>query len=217
MNESNNQWLTKSAQYLQTKEASDGMARFGQQYGQFLMKYPMLKDRTTLIIDTKESVKQGGMSLVQIDNYFQPGASEYWLKLMIVELMSFLGAIEQVQSFQVKGLATRIRQEYYHLTPAELTHFFYSFSMGDYGKLYAGKTVNPQDILIGLKEYMNHLYEKRVEVVTEERIAKEKAKMAEEKAKAVSWEEYCKSIGREPTANPLGNLLNKYNEESKRK
>lgn len=216
MNESNNQWLTRSAQYLQTKEASDGMAKFGQQYGQFLLKYPMLKDRENQITDMKDSVRQGGMSLVQIDNYFQPGASEYWLKLMIVELMSFLGAIEQVQSFQVKGLATRIRQEYYHLTPAELTHFFYSFSMGDYGKLYAGRTVNPQDVLIGLKEYMNRLYEKRAEVVTETRIAEERKVMAEERMKAVSWEEYCKRVGKEPTSSPLVGLQDKYKENSKR-
>lgn len=216
MIESNKQWLTRSTQYSQTKEAADGIAKFGQQYGQFLLKYPMLKDRVSQIIDTKNSVKQGGMSLVQIDNYFQPGASEYWLKLMIVELMSFLGAIEQVQSFQVKGLATRIRQEYYHLTPAELTHFFYSFSMGDYGKLYAGRTVNPQDILIGLKGYMNHLYEKRAEVVNEERIAKERKRMAEEKSKAVSWEEYCKLAGKEVTASPLAKLQGELNEKSKR-
>ena len=216
MIESNKQWLTRSTQYLQTKEAADGMAKFGQQYGQFLLEYPMLKDRVSQIIDAKDSVKQGGMSLVQIDNYFQPGASEYWLKLMIVELMSFLGAIEQVQSFQVKGLATRIRQEYYHLTPAELTHFFYSFSMGDYGKLYVGRTVNPQDILIGLKGYMSHLYEKRAEVVNEERIAKERKRMAEEKSKAVSWEEYCKLAGKEVTASPLAKLQGELNEKSKR-
>ena len=216
MNGESSQLSTRLAQFLQTKEARDGMCRFGQQYGQFLAKYPMLKDRDNQIIDVKDSVRQGGMSLVQIDNCFTAGASEYWLKLMIIELLSFLGAIEQVQSFQINGIAARIRQEYYHLTPAELTHFFYSFSMGDYGKLYASRTVNPQDILLGLKDYMSRLYEKRAEVVNEERMAMERERMRQDKANAVSWEEYCKRTGKGQAENPLEKLNDKLNKESRR-
>lgn len=59
-----------------------------------------------------------------------------------------IGAIDATTPYQFKAMAQRIRQEYYHLTPSELTRFFYEFSMGEYGEIYVGKTVNPQNFLL---------------------------------------------------------------------
>ena len=160
--------LTRLQTSLQT-EYNTAVQKFGSGYVDFLKQYPTLRKRDELINSAYDAVKKGGMSLVQIDNHFAKGASEWWIKVMLIDLLTFLGAMDSVTSYQVKGIAARIRQEYYHLTPSELTHFFYSFSMGDYGKLYAGRTVNPQDILIGLKEYMYHLYEQRAQYDSDQR------------------------------------------------
>ena len=148
--EDNQTSLTRLQTSLQT-EMQSVVQKYGENYVRFLHTYPTLRKRGELITTAYDAVKKGGMSLVQIDNHFAKGASEWWIKVMLIDLLTFLGAMESVTSFQVKGIAARIRQEYYHLTPSELTHFFYFFLIGDYGKLYTGRTVNPHDILIVLK------------------------------------------------------------------
>ena len=158
-------------------EYNTAVQKFGSGDVDFLKQYPTVRKRDELINSAYDAVKKGGMSLVQIDNHFAKGASEWWIKVMLIDLLTFLGAMDSVTSYQVKGIAARIRQEYYHLTPSELTHFFYSFSMGDYGKLYAGRTVNPQDILIGLKEYMYHLYEQRAQYDSDQRKIKQEQEL----------------------------------------
>lgn len=181
--------LAKLQTSLQT-EYQTAVQKFGSGYVDFLKQYPTLRKRDELINTAYEAVRKGGMSLVQIDNHFSKGASEWWIKVMLIDLLTFLGAMDSVTSYQVKGIAARIRQEYYHLTPSELTHFFYSFSMGDYGKLYAGRTVNPQDILIGLKEYMYHLYEQRAQYDSDQRKIKREQELEQSKREAVDFEEY---------------------------
>ena len=181
--------LTRLQTSLQT-EYRTAVQKFGNGYVDFLRQYPTLRKRVELISTAYDAVKKGGMSLVQIDNHFSKGASEWWIKVMLIDLLTFLGAMESVTSFQVKGIASRIRREYYHLTPSELTHFFYSFSMGEYGKLYTGRTVNPQDILIGLKEYMYHLYEQRAQYDSDQRKIKREQELEQSKREAVDFEEY---------------------------
>lgn len=214
MQDNNNQ-LARQQQSSQADIAA-AVAKFGDGYMDFLWKYPALSKRKDMITTAHQAVEQGGLSLVEIDKRFSSGASEWWIKKMLIELLTFLGAFESISVYQVNATAARIRQEYYHLTPAELTHFFYSFSLGDYGKLYAGRTVNPQDILMGLKQYMYTLFEQRAMADSERRAAKEKQETIEAKKNAITWEEYCRRKGRDKTVNPLGGLLNKAKQESNR-
>ena len=187
--EDNQTSLAKSQTSLQT-EYQTAVQKFGGGYVEFLKQYPTVRKRSELITSAYNAVKEGGMSLVQIDNHFSKGASEWWIKVMLIELFTFLGAMDSVTSFQVKGIASRIRQEYYHLTPSELTYFFYSFSMGDYGKLYAGRTVNPQDILIGLKEFMLRLYEKRVQYDNDQKQIQLEKEREDSRKNAVSFDKW---------------------------
>ena len=187
--EDNQTSLARLQTSLQT-EYNTAVQKFGSGYVDFLKQYPTLRKRDEVINTAYEAVRKGGMSLVQIDNHFSKGASEWWIKVMLIDLLTFLGAMDSVTSYQVKGIAARIRQEYYHLTPSELTHFFYSFSMGDYGKLYAGRTVNPQDILIGLKEYMYHLYEQRAQYDSDQKKERLEQEKIQAKQEAVDFEEY---------------------------
>ena len=181
--------LTRLQTSLQT-EYQNAVQKFGEGYVGFLKQYPTLRKRSELINSAYDAVKEGGMSLVQIDNHFSKGASEWWIKVMLIDLFTFLGAMESVTPFQVKGIASRIRQEYYHLTPSELTYFFYSFSMGDYGKMYSGRSVNPQDILIALKEYMHQLYEKRVQYDNDQKRVRQEQEAEQTRRDAVDFEEY---------------------------
>ena len=211
--------LAKLQTSLQT-EYQTAVQKFGSGYVDFLRQYPTLRKRNELITSAYDAVKQGGMSLVQIDKHFSKGASEWWIKVMLIDLLTFLGAMDSVTPFQVKGIASRIRQEYYHLTPSELTYFFYSFSMGDYGKLYAGRTVNPQDILIGLKEYMYHLYEQRAQYDSDQRKIKQEQELEQSKREAVDFEQYKKLKGLpEDYKNPFEKVkefIKKHQQESKR-
>ena len=195
--------------------------KYGEDYLRFLRAYPTLRKREELITTARRAVREGGMSFAQIDNYFSKGASEWWIKVMLIDLLTFLGAMDSVTSYQVKGIAARIRQEYYHLTPSELTHFFYSFSMGDYGKLYAGRTVNPQDILIGLKEYMYHLYEQRAQYDSDQRKIKQEQDLEQSKREAVDFEEYkrLKGLPKDYKAphEKVKEYIKKHQQESKRK
>ena len=220
MEQDNNQTsLTKLQTSLQT-EYQTAIQKFGEGYVDFLKQYPTLRKRDELISTAYDAVKKGGMSLVQIDNHFSKGASEWWIKVMLIDLFTFLGAMESVTPFQVKGIASRIRQEYYHLTPSELTYFFYSFSMGDYGKMYSGRSVNPQDILIALKEYMHQLYEKRVQYDNDQKRIKQEQEAEQSRLEAVDFEEYKRLKGLpKDYKNPVEKVkayMEKQQKESKR-
>ena len=102
------------------------------------------------------------------------------------------------------------------ITPSELTRFFYEFSMGEYGEIYVGKTVNPQILFIALEKYMCKVYEKRAEIDGQRN--RDKQKIEDEKAKmnAISYEEYCLRKGVDPKVSPLEELKQKLEKESKR-
>ena len=214
MNNSN-ELSTKLVQSLPT-ECSQAVAKYGKQYALFLEKYPTLQNRTDAITSVYDSVYRGGMSFVEVDKYFKDGASEFWIKVMLIDLFMVIGAIDSTTSYQFKAMAQRIRQEYYHLTPSELTRFFYEFSMGEYGEIYVGKTVNPQILFIALEKYICKIYEKRAEIDSQRN--RDKQKIEDEKAKmnAISYEEYCLRKGVDPKESPLEELKQKLQKESKR-
>ena len=169
--------------------------KYGEDYLKFLRAYPTLRKREELITTARRAVREGGMSFAQIDNYFAKGASEWWIKVMLIDTFSFIGAMENIATFQVKGLAARIRQEYYFMTPSELTYFFYSFSMGDFGEMYTGKNINPQRMLMALKSCNENLQEERIKYEQEKvRIKKEK-EAERDRREAVDFEQYKKLKG----------------------
>ena len=87
MNNSN-ELSTKLVQSLPT-ECSQAVAKYGKQYALFLDKYPTLQNRTDAITSVYDSVARGGMSFVEIDKYFKDGASEFWIKMMLIDLFNF--------------------------------------------------------------------------------------------------------------------------------
>lgn len=214
MNNSN-ELSTRLIQSLPT-ECKQAVEKYGGQYALFLDKYPTLQNRTEPITSVYDSVARGGMSFAEIDKYFKEGASEFWIKIMLIDLFMVIGAIDATTPYQFKAIAQRIRQEYYHLTPSELTRFFYEFSIGDYEELYVGKTVNPQKLFISLEKYMSRLYEKRAEISNQKLMEKQKREYEESVKNAVSYEEYRRLKGKDIKESPLEVLNRKLEKESKR-
>lgn len=214
MNNSN-ELSTKLVQSLPT-ECKQAVEKYGEQYALFLEKYPTLQNRTDPITSVYDSVARGGMSFAEIDKYFKDGASEFWIKMMLIDLFMVIGAIDATTPYQFKAIAQRIRQEYYHLTPSELTRFFYEFSLGEYEEMYVGKTVNPQKLFISLEKYMKILYYKRVEIDSQRNLDKQKIEDEKARMNAISYEEYCRRVGIDPKESPLEKLKQKLEKESKR-
>ena len=159
--ENNSITQTNLAQSLQTDTLQQAITQYGDGYMAFLRKFPAPAKRKDYIRSVYDAVSREGMSLNSIDAYFGEGASLTWLKLMLTDLLKYLGAFDITTVSQIKGTAGRMRLLCANMTPSELTYFFMSFSVGDYGKLYAGRSVNPQDILIGLKEFRAKVFEQR--------------------------------------------------------
>lgn len=214
MNNSN-ELSTRSTQSL-PDEYQKAIAEFGSRYALFLNKYPTLQKRISSVPTVYDSVKNGGLSFVEIDKYFKDGASEWWIKTMVIDLFMVIGAFDATTPYQFKAIAQRIRQEYYHVTPSELTRFFYEFSMGEYGEIYVGKTVNPQRLFIALDKYMCKLYEKRAEIDSQKLAEKQKKEDEESRRKAISYEEHCRLKGVDIEKSPLEKLKRKLEKESKR-
>lgn len=214
MNNSN-ELSTRLTQSL-PDEYKKAIEEFGAQYALFLNKYPTLQKRISSVPTVYDSVKNGDLSFVEIDKYFKDGASEWWIKTMVIDLFMVLGAFDATTPYQFKAIAQRIRQEYYHVTPSELTRFFYEFSMGEYGEIYVGKTVNPQRLFIALDKYMCKVYEKRAEIDSQRNLDKQKIEDEKARMNAISYEEYCRRVGIDPKESPLEKLKQKLEKESKR-
>ena len=82
-----------------------------------------------------------------------------------------------------------------NMTPSELTYFFMSFSVGDYGKLYAGRSVNPQDILIGLKEFKANVFEQRAIYEDAKQQRKREEEYEQYKKDSIGYDEWKKLRG----------------------
>lgn len=211
----NNKLSTRSTQSL-PDEYQKAISEFGGQYAVFLNKYPTLQKRTDSVPTLYDLVKSGGLTFVDIDKYFKKGASEWWIRVMVIDLFMVIGAFEATTPYQFKAIAQRIRQEYYHVTPGELTRFFYEFSLGKYGAIYVGKTFNPQKLFIALDKFMCLVYEKRAEIDNQKKAEQQKKDIEEAKKNAVSYEEYCRSTGIDIKLSPLEVLHRQLERESKR-
>lgn len=186
---------TNLAQSLQTDTLQQAITQYGDNYMAFLRKFPAPAKRKDYIRSVYDAVSREGMSLNSIDDYFGEGASVTWLKLMLTDLLKYLGAFDITTVSQIKGTAGRMRLLCANMTPSELTYFFMSFSVGDYGKLYAGRSVNPQDILIGLKEFRAKVFEQRAVYEDAKLQRKREEEYEQHKKDSIGYDEWKKLRG----------------------
>ena len=193
--ENNSISQTKLAQSLQTDTLQQAITQYGDGYMAFLRKFPAPAKRKDYIRSVYDAVSREGMSLSSIDAYFGEGASLTWLKLMLTDLLKYLGAFDITTVSQIKGTAGRMRLLCANMTPSELTYFFMSFSVGDYGKLYAGRSVNPQDILIGLKGFKANVFEQRAIYEDAKQQRKREEEYEQYKRDSIGYDEWKKLRG----------------------
>ena len=186
---------TNLAQSLQTDTLQQAITQYGDGYMAFLRKFPAPAKRKDYIRSVYDAVSREGMSLKSIDAYFGEGASLTWLKLILTDLLKYLGAFDITTVSQIKGTAGRMRLLCANMTPSELTYFFMSFSVGDYGKLYAGRSVNPQDILIGLKEFKANVFEQRAIYEDAKQQRKREEEYEQYKKDSIGYDEWKKLRG----------------------
>lgn len=186
---------TNLAQSLQTDTLQQAITQYGDGYMAFLRKFPAPAKRKDYIRSVYDAVSREGMSLKSIDAYFGEGASLTWLKLMLTDLLKYLGAFDITTVSQIKGTAGRMMLLCANMTPSELTYFFMSFSVGDYGKLYAGRSVNPQDILIGLKEFKANVFEQRAIYEDAKQQRKREEEYEQYKKDSIGYDEWKKLRG----------------------
>ena len=186
---------TNLAQSLQTDTLQQAITQYGDGYMAFLRKFPAPAKRKDYIRSVYDAVSREGMSLKSIDAYYGEGASLTWLKLMLTDLLKYLGAFDITTVSQIKGTAGRMRLLCANMTPSELTYFFMSFSVGDYGKLYAGRSVNPQDILIGLKEFKANVFEQRAIYEDAKQQRKREEEYEQYKKDSIGYDEWKKLRG----------------------
>ena len=106
MNNSN-ELSTRSTQSL-PDEYKKAIEEFGAQYALFLNKYPTLQKRISSVPTVYDSVKNGGLSFVEIDKYFKDGASEWWIKTMVIDLFMVLGAFDATTPYQFKAYVSEV-------------------------------------------------------------------------------------------------------------
>lgn len=118
----------------------------------FYKLYPLISQRKEQIANLTEALNDKN-SLVLIDKKLGEGTALKWVKAQLLDTFRILGAADIVSSIQIVVIARRIRNIYYYLTSSEIIYFLESLIGGNYGMIYVGKSINPQNIMEALKRF----------------------------------------------------------------
>ncbi len=173
------------------------------------MELQTLKDNPPLNIT--DAVRRSRKQLSVYDKEGNRAELVQHIKIRLVETLTYLGAFDIATEYQVMRMADRIYACSWCLTPDELDYFFLSFSDGVYGKLYGGRSINPQDVMSALQNYISEVGQARGDIERERLQAEEKQKTRQMRENAVSYEEYCRMKGKPvDTPNPLEQALKSF-------
>lgn len=143
------------------------LTKWGQQYCDFLQKYPPGGNQDLKLIN---AARRGGWSISRLDKLFGEGSMLYWLKCQLIQLFEYLGLFKAVTEYQVKTIAERILARYFYLTPAELSVFFTRFSDGDYALFKEKGTVNPQMLMVSMPHFIADVQAARAQAENEKNV-----------------------------------------------
>lgn len=159
--------------------------------------YPLISQRKEPISSLSYALKDKN-SLALIDNHFGEGTALNWVKAQLLDTFRICGAGEIVISYQIVTIARRIRKIYYYLSLSELTYFFEALIGGNYGTIYVGKNINPQNITEALKIFDTERANRISEIEDEEekeRRSKEKEEIKKGNTGLNGWLKYKKEKG----------------------
>lgn len=160
--------------------------------------------QTNPVMSIEDAVRR---TTKQISSYNKDGCKTeivQYIKVQLVQTLTYLGSFDIATEYQVRRMAERIFTVAWLLTIPELEYFFQSFCDGAYGKLYGGRSVNPQDIMSALQTYLVEVQQARGEAERERQKQADKEDTKRMHETAISYEEYLQRKGKkESITNPL--------------
>ena len=132
-------------------------------------------------------------TLDNLNSAYTTTTAQQCIVFHLSDLSEFVGAKEKMNNFQMRQLADIIVLKYPFLKITELMLFCFNFKLGKYAEFYG--TVDPLAITKSLKEFMRernvaiYNYEKKVEALKNE----------QDKLNAITYKEYCRRNGIDPT------------------
>ena len=185
------------------------MQRYGSDFVlQECAKYPTA-NREELFPSLRLAAEAEAPALSLWDKTYGKGASEFWLRIQLVEVFKFVGAYNRVSAMQIKRTATIIRQRYYFLTPPELMVFFSDFEMGRWQNTYG--IFNPQSVLSALKDYALDVQQERGRIADRKEMDRISALVRD--PNNISFEEYVKLTDGKVSA-ALKNFMNNKHQDN---
>jgi len=140
-------------------------------------------------------------TLAHLNAAYMSNTAQQWLVAQLFDLSEFAGARDKLNESQLRQLAQIIVVQYSYLRVTELMLFFFNFKLGKYAEFYG--TVDPLAITKSLRQFMKerndaiYKYEREIE----------KQKEAMDRANAITYKEYCKKHGIDPTKRLTQRLL----------
>ena len=137
-----------------------------------------------------------------LDHAYGKNSAEAWLVPQLAELSLCCGLKEDASKEQLRFIAVVIATDFHWLKTSELMLFFFRFKAGYYERFFS--RFDPQTILLSLQEFIQDRA-RAWEIHDEE---ERRMKDAEHKARCISFKEYCKRVGVNPSSYILGEKEN---------
>jgi len=139
-------------------------------------------------------------TLEEINNAYHKNMAVSMLMSQLSSLNEFCGCKGKISDEQTEECASMIVLNYPRMKISELALFFMRFKSARYGQFYGG--VDPLVIMSALQTFSNE----RNDAIFQHDKAVREEKEAKDRAKAISWDEYCKRKGLVGKPNPLSVL-----------
>lgn len=137
-------------------------------------------------------------TLSVVDRTYGERKSIAWLIPQLLDLSLCCGLKEDASREQLEFIATFIATDFHWLKTSELMRFFYRFKARCYERFYS--RFDPQAILSNLRTFI----QERARAYDARDAELRRQKEAEQKNHCISYEEYCRRQGFDPTHHRLG-------------
>ncbi len=171
---------------------------YGEDFLRECTKYPA-KTRQNVISNIKEAVALNSPTIVDWKNQFGLKSVEWWLKIQLIEVFQYCGVYDKMEIYQIQHCASLIAKDFYYITVTEMMEFFNRFEVGYYSRFFSAYSATPQTLTMSLIRYISEVQRVRGEVENEQR------SNAKELSNCISWEEYCKMVGKDPIKDKIEN------------
>lgn len=140
-------------------------------------------------------------TLAIINTAYGSNTATMFLVQQLFDLSEYAGVKGKLTGKALEGCANAIASKYYYLKVSEVMMFFKRFKEGKYGLFYG--SVDPLVIMNAIHQFIQ---ERAMKIEEHNRIVREQNEESR-KYQTITYEEYCKSIGRKPQESALHRIL----------